>query len=255
MTIRSLFFFALALCGVACLHAENYGFKEPFSRSGAFSATGKISLKNVNGDIAVETWDKNEIRIEGEKSAKTEEELKQIELTIELSGDRADIVVRLPKRAGSFLGGNTIRGAVTFKLMVPVTASLDQIKTVNSSVTIAGVRGETRVETVNGGIHARDLGRGAHLETVNGQVEASFLTLDAHQDLSLKSVNGGIKATLPADAGFQLKSSVVNGHVSCEFPLEGQGRNKARNLTGTVGDGRATLSAESVNGSIKIVKR
>lgn len=255
MTIRSFFFFAAALFGAAAVQAETYSFKEPFSRSGAFHATGKVSLENVNGDIVVEAWDKNEIKIEGEKSAKTAEELKQIELAIDLTDDRANIVVHLPKRSGGFFGGTTIRAAVSFKLMVPAAVSLDQIKTVNSSVDVNGVRGDTQIETVNGGIHARDLGRSARLETVNGKVEASFVSLDAHQELSFKSVNGSIKTTLPPETGFKLNASVVNGHVSCDFPIDGQDHKKARRLTGSVGDGRVTLNAESVNGSIQIARR
>ena len=255
MKIHPLIPFAFALLAAVCVHAETYDFKESFSRTGAFSATGKISLKNINGSIAVETWDKNEIKIEGEKSAKTEEELKLIELTINLSDATADIMVRLPKRSGSFFGGKSIRGAVKFKLMVPASASLDRIQTVNSSVDIDGVRGETYVETVNGQIHAHDLGGKAHLETVNGGVEASFSAVTAHQDLLLKSVNGSIKAALPADSGFQLRSSVVNGRVSCDFLIDGQNRSKARQLAGKVGDGRTALTAESVNGSVHIEKR
>lgn len=255
MKIRTLLFLPLVLLAASCGYADNYDFKESFSRTGAFNATGKVSLHNINGNITVETWDKNEIRIEGEKSAKTAEELKLIELTIDLSESHANIVVRLPKRSGGFFGGKSLRGEVSFKLKVPATASLDKIETVNSTVDLAGARGTTEVITVNGQIHARELGGSAHLEAVNGEVDASFAALPAHENVVLKSVNGAIKVTLPADAGFQLHSSVVNGRVHCDFPLQGQSRNGGQRLDGTIGDGRATVSAESVNGGIQIGKR
>lgn len=254
MKIHALALVTLALFTAAFAQAENYGFKEAFSRTGSFSSTGKISLDNINGDIVIETWEKNEILIEGEKSAKTEEELKRIELTIDLSDTQAEIKVRLPKQSGGILPGKNIRGAVTFKLKVPATASLQTIHSVNSSVDVAGLRGEARIKTVNGQIRAHRLGGETHLETVNGSIDTSFSALAAEQDLSFETVNGSIKVILPEDSGFKLHTSVVNGRVDCDFPLQGPGSEKRKRREGTVGDGRAEVQAKSVNGSVRIAK-
>src|SRR5436305_1994744 len=94
------------------LPAEGYSVKEPFSQKASFSPTGKITLENINGEVDVHTWDRNEILIEGEKSAKTDEELKLIDLTIDLKESNAAIKVRLPKREGFF--SNNIRASVSF---------------------------------------------------------------------------------------------------------------------------------------------
>lgn len=239
---------------VAPARADSYSFKEPFSRSAPFNATGRISLENVNGSITIETWDKNEIQIEGEKSAKTAEELKLIDLNIVLSVTRADIRVRLPKRLGGWLGNNSVRGAVKFKLMIPARASLDSINTVNSSITIVGVQGTTNVETVNGRVDARGLGGPTTLKAVNGGLAAHFAHIAPQQNLHLETVNGSIEVRLPADAGVELRTSVVNGHVGCDFPLEGQQSRGKKNISGKIGDGRASLTAKSVNGSIRINK-
>ncbi len=256
MKTQILTLFAFAFFTASLASAQSYAFKEPFSRSAVFDAKGKISLQNVNGSVVVETWDRNEIRIEGEKGAKTEEELKLIELTIELSESLADIVVRLPKRSGAIFGGTSVRGGVSFKLTIPATASLEKVKTVNGSVTVSGVRGTTHAGSVNGQVRAEDLQGDVYLETVNGQVDASFATVAAGRDLTLKTVNGRIKITLPADAGMELRSSVVNGRVQSDFPVRGQdSTRKGKRLSGTIGDGRATLNAKTVNGSIQIAKR
>lgn len=253
MKIRLFVLAVASLFAGAFLRADTYPFKETFSRSGPFSATGVVSLRNVNGEIVVETWDKNEISIEGEKSARTEEELKAIELTIDLSSTRADIKVHLPKHPNSW--NNNVRAAVRFKLKVPATVALDEIKVVNASVKIEDVRGSVAVESVNGQIRARDLGSDARLRTVNGQVRASFVSLAADQQLSFRTVNGSVRVALPDDAGFQLKSSVVNGHVDCDFPLQIKGCVTGKRISGTAGDGRASIDASSVNGSIHFEKR
>jgi DUF4097 and DUF4098 domain-containing protein YvlB len=240
---------------VAATRADSYSFKDPFIQTGPFNSTGKISLENVNGDIDVRTWDKNEIRIEGEKSAKTEEELKAVDLRMDVSESRAAIKVRLPKRSGSWFSDSTIRASVRFTLTVPTAAVLEKIETVNSSITIDGVHGAVHASSVNGGIRAIGLGADAQLHTVNGSVHASFTTVRPDQQLTFKTVNGGVRVNLPKDAGLQLRAFVANGHVDCDFPLTLGGKYQGHSITGTIGDGRALLIAEAVNGGVAIERQ
>lgn len=244
----------IALTTVVSARADDHRYKESFSESGPFNRTGVVSLDNINGQIEITTWDKDEIRIEGEKSAKTEEELKLIELTIDRSASRVDIKVKLPKRRSGWFGNNTIRGGVRFKITLPASASLDRINVVNASIDIDGIQGAVDAQSVNGRIRAHDLGGNARLKSVNGGLSASFTRVAADQELSFDTVNGSIEVHLPADAGADVHAKVVNGHIDCEFPIEMQGRAGGKRLSGKIGDGRASLSAESVNGSIRIKK-
>lgn len=247
--MKSLLVLSLAFLTAAALRADDYAFKEAFTRAGAFSPDGKISLENVNGSIEVRTWEKNEILVEGEKSAKTEDELKLIELTIDLSDSNAAIKVRLPKRHADW--GNNIRAAVRFTLTVPATANLARISSVNSSIKVDGVRGSMNLDSVNGGIRATGLGADARLKTVNGSIHAVLATVGAQQRLGFDTVNGQINVSLPQDAGAELQASVVNGRIHCDFPLTLSAKGR-HSLHGKIGDGRALLKAESVNGSIHI---
>lgn len=246
--LLAVLFFAHSLA-----RAEDYQFKEPFSRSGAFNANGEITLENVNGNVEIRTWDKNEILIEGEKSAKTEEELSLIDLKIDLSASEAGVKVRLPKRSGGFFSGGNIRAAVRFKLTVPATATLAKISAVNSSIVIEGARGGVKASSVNGSVRANGLAGPVHLETVNGSIDARFDTVAARQKLSFETVNGKIVVSLPKDAGVQFRGSTVNGSVRCDFPLgDGSPSKKSRSLSGKIGDGNASLEAETVNGSVHL---
>ena len=246
----------LALCATSLAHAQSYSFSDKFTRQSAFKTNGEVTLENGNGEIEIVTWDKNEILIEGEKRAKTEEELKLIELTIDLTDSRAAIKVRLPKRSGGFFsGGSSIRASVRFKLTVPATAALSKISTVNSSVVIDGVRGLVNASSVNGSIRATKLGGPAQFETVNGSIRASFDAVAAQQALSFRTVNGQIVVALPNDAGVQLTTSTVNGRVNSDFPIEVSGKISGKNLSGKIGDGRTPLKAATVNGSIRIEKK
>lgn len=242
----------LAFSSAAFVRAENYSYKESFSRTGAFAADGRLSLENINGTVEVTTWDKNEIRIDGEKSAKTEEELKLIDLKIDLSDTHAAIKVKLPKRQGGFWGINNIRASVRFKVTVPATAVCEKLETVNAGLTLDGLRGPVNAETVNGGIHATNLGGSAKLETVNGSIRADFAAIAADQKISAETVNGKIVIRVPKNAGLTFHAETVNGGIDCDFPIELVGKKHRHELSGRIGDGRATLNTETVNGSIHL---
>ncbi len=254
MKLRPFALIATALLFTGLVRAnDDYTFKEPFTETHPFAANGEISLENVNGSVEVRTWDKNEVKIEGEKSARTEEELKRIELTIDAAPAELEIKAKLPRRSDSWFGGDSIRAAVKFVLTVPATAQIRKIGTVNSTVTITGVRGAVNASTVNGGITARGLGADTQLNTVNGSIRAEFATLSREQEISLHTVNGSASLSLPKGAAFDLSAHTVNGSVSCDFPIRLEGKSR-RSLSGTVGDGGASLKAATVNGSIHIVE-
>ena len=132
---------------------------------------------------------------------------------------------------------------------------LAKINVVNSSVDIKGVRGSVNAESVNGRIRADDLGGDVKLSTVNGEIEASLTAIATGQKLSFNTVNGGILVALPSDTGAEFHASVVNGGIDCDFSIGVQGKISGKRISGKIGDGRASLNAESVNGGIHIKKR
>ena len=242
----------LSLAAAVSTYADSYSFKESFAATHPLRPGGVLSLANVNGDVEIRTWDRAEIRIEGEKSARTDEELKLIQLTIEPSPERVAIEVKLPKRPGSWFGGSEIRAAVHFTITVPADARLDEIKTVNGGVAIDGVRGSIRASSVNGHVKAAGLMGDARLVTTNGGIDARAVSLPTGSKLELRSVNGGVTLELPKAIAATLNASSVNGGVDCDFPITISGRAKSRNLRGTIGGGGADLKVTTVNGGIRI---
>ncbi len=253
MYSRLLLWSLLGLLGAGTACAHEYPFREPFTRSADFDPEGDLTIENVNGEVTIVGWNKNEIRIEGEKNARTEEELKRIGLTIDVSRDHAAIKGHLPKRSDSWLHGDTIRAAVRLEVHLPATATLRQIQCVNSTITITDLRGAATATSVNGRILARGLAGDAHFSTVNGPIEAEFGRLAAGQALVFKTVNGSVTVHLPKDAGARFSGASVNGSIDCDLPLTLAARRYwGHKLSGTIGDGRASLEAETVNGGIRV---
>jgi DUF4097 and DUF4098 domain-containing protein YvlB len=224
---------------------------ETISQTHPLSADGTITLSNVNGPISITAWDRNEVAIEAVKKAQTAEDLARIHVKIDAQPTRLAITTDHEK---SWPFGRSIRGEVKYTLRVPAGARLQKIESVNSDVTVTGLRAGVDVHTVNGGIRLLDLIGPAELHAVNGGLYAEFARLPAGVRVTFETVNGGCELVLPADAGARIDARTVNGGVHCDLPvtIEDSGRGTIR---GTIGGGGAELKLRSVNGGVTIRKR
>jgi hypothetical protein len=222
---------------------------ETFKHTYPLAPNGVVHLENVNGPVEITAWDKPEVSLEAEKSAPDDDYLKRIHLVIDASPDRLSIKTEYEKK-NSFFGDT--RGEVHYKLMVPAGVTLKNIDVVNSDLTVQGVKGPADLHTVNGRLEATGLASAGRFATVNGSIAIQFDSLATKDDISVETVNGSCRVTVPRNSGFELRASSVNGSISCDLPitLEKSGHH---HLRGTVGAGGPKLSLESVNGSLSVL--
>jgi DUF4097 and DUF4098 domain-containing protein YvlB len=225
-----------------------------FSQTYEFDANGSIDVENINGDIVVSGWDKNEILLEYTITADDEDDLKNIK--VEVEHDKREFDVEVDIDSGGFMswGGNS--GEVDFVLKVPKGASLDGIDSVNGDIEITGVTGEIKTETVNGRIVVKNASQDVKFGTVNGDVEIHVDRLSSSSRIKGDSVNGDIEIYLPENDGFELKSDTVNGDLSNDFDIEvDEGEYVGADMDGEYKSGGASLKFDTVNGDIDIRKK
>jgi DUF4097 and DUF4098 domain-containing protein YvlB len=218
---------------------------------------GRISLENINGDISVIGGSGNEVHITAYKKAENQEYLDKIEIDISAESDHIRIETRHPEKEGfSWSWGDSHGGSVRYELSVPANVELDTIETVNGGVDISGVSGAVKAETVNGDLQVSGLTANVNLDTVNGTIKAEFDQLSSGQKVSAEAVNGKIVIRLPADASAKVNAETINGSIDADdFGLKPEKGFVGRDLDGVIGDGGARLSLDTVNGSIRIVKK
>ncbi|MDQ5977207.1 MAG: hypothetical protein QG602_179 [Verrucomicrobiota bacterium] len=221
---------------------------EKFAQTYPLDANGSIHLENVNGSVEVIAWDKNEVSLEAEKSARDQDGLSRMHLRIDSTNRRLTVKTELEKKWRFW---DNMNAQVHYKLMVPAGVTVDKIDVVNSGITVTGVKGPVNLEAVNGGIEADGLSTDGRFRTVNGSIRVGYATLPASGSVSLKTVNGTCTLTLPKDAAFDLDSDTVNGRISCDFPITLQNSGK-RELRGPVNGGGTRISLESVNGNLTV---
>jgi DUF4097 and DUF4098 domain-containing protein YvlB len=216
----------------------------------------RISLENINGDIDVAGDSGTTVTIVAHKRAGKQEYMDDLKIVIDASEDYIRIETDHPdSKGGWFNWGNDSSGSVSYELVVPADVDLDSIETVNGDVTIESVIGEVMAGTVNGTVETSGVMSDVELETVNGSIRARFDELGDGQRVKADTVNGAITIHLPADASARVVAETVNGSIDADdFGLKADKGFVGRDLNGTIGEGDASVSLDTVNGSIRIKK-
>ena len=208
---------------------------------------GTIELSNVNGDVTIRGWDKNEVDMKATKRAPSDY-LDLIEIKIDSTPARLSIETKYPR------GRKESNVSVTYELMVPKHAALSAIENVNGEIEISGVEGQIKINTVNGSAEIEGSKSAVDAETVNGRITAKWSDFPKQGDVMLRTVNGGLKLHLPDNVNADVKASSMNGNIRTDFPITVQGQFVSRKLSGRIGAGGTSIDLETVNGSIDIIK-
>jgi DUF4097 and DUF4098 domain-containing protein YvlB len=233
------------LSGLAAVGGQEL--REEVHQTYPLDKTGTVSLENVNGNVHILTWDREEFKLDAVKCAKEQEHLDEVKIEVDAKGDRIHIKTKYPE---SRRPKNNCT-SVDYTLTVPRQSNLAKISTVNGGIEIENVRGDVEAKSVNGPVMAKGLTNEAELSTVNGSVRASFS--EVKKAVSLKSVNGSVTVAVPQETDAELCASTLSGSISCDFAIEMNTHFPvAKNLDARLGKGGPAIKMSSVNGAIRI---
>jgi DUF4097 and DUF4098 domain-containing protein YvlB len=209
------------------------------TRTVPLASGSTLKVKNVNGFIKVEAWDREEVQFTGEFKPSSRDE--QVKVVIEPGKGSLEIRGEYPKNNN---GWGSYRGPqcqMTLKVPRRVAPSLESV---NGEVSLTGTQGAATLTTVNGGVRATSLEDQLKATTVNGGI-----TLDrVHGGLVLQTVNGGIKGSGLDGQGKGIKAETVNGGIHLQIAGL-KGRLKATTLNGGI-----TFNAKGAE-QVEVTKR
>ena len=230
--------------------------REEFHQTYPLSATGRVSLENINGGVQIKAWDRAALQLDAIKKAYRKDRLDEAKIDVTSTEENIRIKTEYPSGNQNFRSGEgryNNPAIVEYVLTVPRKAMLETIELVNGSLDIDGVEGDVKASSINGKVVARGLMGEAKLSTINGQLHATFTKLDDAKPISLNSVNGSVNLIIPSDANAAIRASTVHGGISNDFGLQVRhGDYVGHNLDGQIGNGGPRIKLENVNGSIKI---
>jgi DUF4097 and DUF4098 domain-containing protein YvlB len=197
---------------------------------------GILSIRNANGNVSIEPWDGSEV---------------EVTLTIRGNASRG-IPEGLYTQAVSTpstlvydvdypTGPNLV--SVSFIIRVPGEIPLDtDVDLTNGNITVIGPH-LVNLGTRNGNITVEGAAGGDGAETTNGNITASFIGFS--EGMALRTVNGSVRATLPANAAFSAET--VNGTVTV-----GGFNTSTSSRTSVTVQGEPAAEIGTVNGNITV---
>jgi len=245
---------AVLLLVLGAQASEHRGaYTEEFHQTYALTPDGRVELDNINGAVHISTWERNEVKVDAIKSADMKERLE--EARIEVDSGKDYISIRTKYRDHDLTFGDDWHNnpaSVEFTLTVPRGARLDEIKLINGSLDVTGVKGEVRASCINGRLEAHNLSGRARLSTINGRLDARFDQL-AGSSIELNSVNGSVELTIPSDSKAEIDASTVSGNIDNDFGLHvNHHRYVGHDLRGELAGGGTRIELKNVNGRIEV---
>lgn len=235
---------SLALIAGNCLfanvirtpHAE---FRQVYS----LNPNGRVVIQNLYGDVTITAWDRDEVLVEAIKRAPDSRRLDDVRIVVEPSAGLVSI-------HSQYTGTDAEQPAsVEYRIMVPRSANLEDVKLTNGGLSLSGLAGPVKASAVNGNIRAEKLEGQVDLSTVNGRLEANFHRVSRSNPISLRSVNGPIKLSIPCGAGASVEAHNLSGGIESDIGTVSRATGGHRLV---VRGGGAQIRLRNVNGGISI---
>jgi DUF4097 and DUF4098 domain-containing protein YvlB len=274
LAVALILVLGLALSGCVFVVADSGSFslsgrefREDYHKTFPLGPDGRFSVKNVNGDIRISTWDKPEADVTAVKISKSNEEnLKLVKIEEQSGSGFVAIDTIWPKSPF-----RNLRISVDYEIKVPAGVRLELVRSTNGNLELIGKFGEVMADTTNGNVNLEGSAGPAVLDTTNGDITARdirgsveadttnggiHLTIDGLKDnVTADTTNGSITVKLLGAANARLEAHTTNGHIDVAVPVTIKDLSKSRTrLSGTIGDGGPLMKLDTTNGSITIEK-
>jgi DUF4097 and DUF4098 domain-containing protein YvlB len=216
-----------------------------FRRTYSLAPNGRVVIQNFYGDVSITGWDRDEVRVEAIKRSADPRCLDDARIIVDSSSGSLSIHTQ-------YAGSDAERPAsVEYRITVPRGAILEDVRLINGGLSISGLTGPVKASSVNGSIKAENLEGQADLSTVNGHLDAAFDRISRQNPISLSSVNGPIKLSIPPGSGASVTARNLSGGIDSDFGrvIRSTG---VHHLTTVVHGGGALIHLHNVNGGISI---
>jgi DUF4097 and DUF4098 domain-containing protein YvlB len=218
-----------------------------FQRSLPLPPGGTFSLKNINGSVQVEAWERPTVEIRAVKTAHRDAaDLSRVQIVVDAQPGEVAVRTQYPE-------GDGVEVSVDYRVRVPYRVFLKSVQTVNGTLRVRGVEGNGSLLTVNGNVHLTDAAGRFNARTTNGNIEMEFRRLPAGPAVAIEAVNGSVLLALPESADAELDVRSMNGDFRSELPVVLHGAQGTREFRGTLGRGGGEVRVRTVNGGIRVV--
>jgi putative adhesin len=244
--VKATWGIVLALSACTNVFANRIGTSKPeFRQAYMLNPNGRVVIQNLYGDVEITAWDRDQVLVQAFKRSSDARRLEDAHVVVDSSSSLVSIRTQ-------YAGADAEHPAsVDYRIMVPRTANLENIRLINGGLSITGVAGPVKASSVNGSIRVERLEGETDLSTINGRLDAGFERVSRGNQIHLSSVNGAIQLSIPSCAGASLDAKNLSGGIESAFGRPWRGSDGHR-LKALVNHGGAQIHLHNVNGGISI---
>ena len=223
--------------------------REEIRKNFDLSPGARVEVAGINGAVKVETADTKTAELYVERIGKSPEALARRKIVIESSAN--SLTIRGKTGDVGFFGrifGSSPRERVTLKLPRQVNFVASGV---NGAVAVGEIDGPVEIHGVNGKVEVAGASGTAEFHGVNGNISVALRRLD-QEGLSINGVNGNIDIRLAEGIGAELEAHGMNGNVVSDLPDFSLEKAKHGNYHARVGSGGNSISANGINGNIRL---
>jgi DUF4097 and DUF4098 domain-containing protein YvlB len=257
----------------------------------AVEPNARLEIQNMGGEIVVRAWDRDEMRVQGDHSRRTQIVVRRTRsvvrlrarasrgpanivdyeitvprsMSVTLSGTYTDIVV---EGVNGEISAKTVQGNVSVK----GGGGDVYLRSVQGTVTLEGASGrvdahavseDVRITNVSGEIVAESVSGDVLLEGISsgnvdaGSVSGSIIydgTLQEGGQYTFVSHSGDVALSVPENANASLTVATINGDIRSRFDLEMTRSGSRRRPIFTVGTGSASVEIETFSGDVRFFR-
>src|SRR5260370_34191515 len=195
-----------------CLNAAVIGTpRAEFCASYSLAPNGRVAIQNLYGDVQITAWDRDEVLVRATKHSSDAGRLNDAQIVVDTSSGMVSIHTL-------YTGSDAEHPAsVEYHIMVPRGANLENVKLINGGLSLSGMTGPVKASSVNGSIKAEKMSGQTELSTVNGHLDADFQRVSKCHSISVTTVNGAIRLSLPTGAGANVSAQNLSGGIDADF--------------------------------------
>jgi len=258
----------------------------------AVSGSDKLELHNMEGEIRVTGWNRDEVRIvadidddEGYLSLNRSGSTLKVKTKWKYGPSNVDFTISVPRTMALNLHGvstdvflEDVRGEVTVEtiegeislqggngsinvhtvegeIVIRDARGTIRASTAEDDITIINVVGEIFAETFEGDIVLDDVDSGSvQGSTLDGDIHYSGTVHDGGQ-YRLTTHDGDVRMVIPANANATVVVASVDGDFETDFPIEVTDYHGGHRLKFVLGSGVAQAELETFDGSIELVRQ
>ena len=223
--------------------------REEIRKSYELQPGARVEVAGINGAVKIETSDSKTADLYIERTGASQEALSRRKITIESTP--SSLTIRGEKGDGSFLSrifGSTPSERVTLRLPRQVSLAA---KGVNGALVVGEIEGSVEVHGINGKVEIAQASGSAEFRGINGNISVGLKQLDK-AGIGMSGINGNIELRLGEGVNADLETHGMNGNVTSEMPNVVVDKSKRGNYSAQIGRGGNSISANGINGNIRL---